>query len=331
MPKLNPSLSPVSLALLCGCTGSTGHKSNEKYYLVCANTKLQYWQSAAAGLLKEAKLVDVSGETVGPDTYDPQAEQQAFRSALAKKPAGILVSAADPNLMKADIDAAIAQGIPVITIDSDTPGSKRLCFIGTNNREAGIMGARRLVKEMNGKGNLVIYTMPGQVNLEERLHGYKDVLAENPGIKVIQTIDVKGDPRVAFDATNDMLDKAKVKPDAFACLEAIACKEVADVLDRKKITGKVVVAMDTDQGTLDWIKKGAIAATIAQKPFTMAYYGLMMLAELHLNPPASLDHNWSQDTQSSLPTFIDTGATLIDKSNLDNFVSARDADKGAGK
>ena len=298
MLKLTTITLSLSLALLCGCTGSTGHKSNEKYYLVCANTKLQYWQSAAAGLVKAAKLVDVSSETSGPDTYDPQAEQQAFRSALAKKPAGILVSAADPNLMKSDIDAAIAQGVPVITIDSDTPGSKRLCFIGTNNREAGIMGARRLVKEMNGKGNLVIYTMPGQVNLEERLHGYKDILAENPGIKVIQTVDVKGDPRVAFDATNDMLDKAKVKPDAFACLEAIACKEVADVLDRKKITGKVVVAMDTDQGTLDWIKKGAIAATIAQKPFTMAYYGLMMLAELHLNPPASLDHNWSQDTQS---------------------------------
>lgn len=330
MSKLNLTILCAGLAALTSCTGSTGHKSNEKYFLVATNVKVQYWQSATSGLMKAAKAVDVSAETVGPDTYDAQAEQQAFRTALAKQPAGILVSAADPNLLKADIDTAVGQGVPVITVDSDSPGSKRIGFIGTNNREAGVMGARRLVKELNGKGNVVLYSMPGQLNLEERMRGYKDVLAENPGIKIIQTIDVKGDPRVAFDSTSDFLDKSKVKPDAFACLEAIACKEVADVLDRKKITGKVIVAMDTDQGTLDWIKKGAIAATIAQKPFTMAYYGLKMLADIHLNKPASLDHNWAQDTQSVFPTFIDTGATLIDKGNVDSFITDRDADK-AGK
>jgi len=140
-------------------------------------------------------------------------------------------------------------------------------------------------------------------------------------------VDVKGDPRLAFDTTSDILDKGKLKPDGFACLESISCKEVADVLDRKKITGKVIVAMDTDPGTLEWIKKGAIAATIAQKPYTMAFYGLKMLADLHLNKPPSLDHNFAQDTQSPLPTFVDTGATLIDKSNVDSFISERDAAK----
>ena len=227
--------------------------------------------------------------------------------------------------MKADIDAAIAKGIPVITIDSDTPDSKRLVFIGTNNRQAGIMSARRAVKELNGRGNVVIYSIPGQANLDERLRGAKDTFAESPGIKVVEAVDMKGDPRVAFDRTTDIIDKGKLKPDAFVCLEAISCKEVADVLDRKKVTGKTVIAMDTDQGTIDWIKKGAIAATIGQKPYTMAYYGLKMLGDLALNKPATLDRNWSQDAQSPLPGFIDTGATLIDKSNVDAFISARDS------
>jgi ribose transport system substrate-binding protein len=308
-----------------GCTGKTGHKSNEKYYLVSANTKIPYWQGAASGLLKAAKELDVTAEVVGPDSYDPRAEQAAFRTAVAKDPAGILVSAADPNLMKADIDAAIAKGIPVITIDSDTPDSKRLLFIGTNNHQAAILGARRAVKELNGRGNVIIYTIPSQANLEERLRGYKDVFAESPGIKIVETVNMKGDPRVAFDTTSDILDKGKLKPDGFICLEAIAGKEVADVLDRKKISGKVIVAMDTDQGTVDWVKKGVIAATIAQKPFTMAYYGAKMLGDLHLNKPSTLDKNWAQDTTSPLPVFIDTGATLIDKSNVDAFISARDS------
>jgi ribose transport system substrate-binding protein len=157
-----------------------------------------------------------------------------------------------------------------------------------------------------------------------------DTLAEAPAIKVIDTVDVKGDPRVAFDTTNDLLNQ-KVKPDAFVCLEAIACKEVADVLDRNKVTGKVIVAMDTDQGTLDWIKKGAISATIAQKPYTMAYYGLMMLGDLYLHKPKSLELNFAQDTQSPLPVFVDTGATLIDKTNVDNFINSRDSANSAGQ
>lgn len=328
MSKLNAALLLSFLTILGGCTGSTGHKSNEKYYLVSSNVKLQYWQSAAAGLFKAAKQLDVSAEMVGPDTYDAQAEQVAFRSAVAKKPAGILVSAADPNLLKADIDAAIGQGVPVITIDSDTPASKRLTFIGTNNREAGRMGGERLAKEMGGKGNVIIYSMLAQANVEERLRGYKDALADSPGIKIVEVVNMNGDPRVVFDATSEIVDKGKLKPDAFACLEAISCKEVADVLGRKKITGKVIIAMDTDQGTLDWIKKGSIAATIAQKPFTMAYFGVKLLGDLFLNKLPTLDRNFSTDAQSPLPMFIDTGATVIDKSNVDGFLSARDSEKG---
>jgi ribose transport system substrate-binding protein len=330
MSKLNTTLISACVLALSSCTGSTGHKSNEKYFLVGTNLKVQYWQTANTGLLQAAKLEDVSAQSVGPDTYDPQAEQQAFKDAVSKQPAGILVSSATANLLKADIDAAIGQGIPVIAIDSDSPESKRLCFIGTNNRDAGLMGGRRLVKELNGKGNVVMYAIAGQPNVEERMHGYKDAL-EGSSIKIVETVDMKGDPRVAFDTTSDILDKGKLKPDAFACLEAIACKEVADVLDRKKITGKIIVAMDTDQGTLEWIKKGGIAATIAQKPFTMAYYGLKMLADLHLNKPASLDRAFAQDAQSPLPTFIDTGATLIDKANVDTFVSQRDSAAQAAK
>ena len=312
----------VLTLLLVGCAGGTGHKSNEKYYLVTTNVGIPYWQAAGTGLSRAARQLDVTAEMVGPDKYDPQAEQAAFRTTVAKGPAGIMVSAADARLLKTDIDAAIGQGIPVITIDSDAPDSKRLLFIGTNNREVGIMGGRRAVKELNGKGNVIMYTMPGQPNLEERMRGYKDVFADSPNIKIVDTVDVKGDPRVAFDQTNDIIEKGKLKPDAFVCLEAIACKEVADVLERKKVTGKLIIAMDTDQDTLDGIKKGKIAATIAQKPFTMAFAGIKILGDLHLNKPQSLDMNFATDTMSPLPVFIDTGATMIDKSNVDAFLKA---------
>jgi ribose transport system substrate-binding protein len=307
---------------LAGCASSR-HDPNEKYYLVTANTKVNYWQTAASGLSQGARSLGVLAEVAGPETYDPQAEAQEFRSVTAKKPAGILVSAADPAVMKAPIDEAISQGIPVITIDSDSPNSQRLTFIGTNNYQAGLMGGRTLVESLHDKGNVVFYTMPGQENLDERLQGYKNILADHPQVKIVDVVDVKGDPRVAFDATMDILNKGKLKPDAFVCLVSTACPEVADVLDRNKISGKVVVAMDTDADTIKWVQKGLIAATIAQKPFTMAYYGIRMLDGLHHYKLPTLTGNWAQNTQSPVPVFIDTGATLIDKTNLAAFQQAQ--------
>ena len=314
----------VSLPLMLGLAAcsSSRHEPLEKYYLVAVTTKLAYWQAAGAGLIKAAHGLGVAAEVVGPDNYDPKAEADAFRDAVAKKPSGILVSAADPAVMKDPIDAAVSQGIPVITIDADVPASKRLTFIGTNNYQAGLMGGHVLTERLHGKGDVVVFTMPGQLNLDERLQGYKNVISDHPQIKIVRIVDVKGSGTIAFDTTEEIV-KGKSVPDAFVCLTSTSCQEVADVLDREKVENKVLVAMDTDENTLNWIQKGRIAATIAQKPYTMTYFGTLVLDTIYHYKLPSLTGNWAQDTRSPLPVFIDTGATLIDKSNVDAFLKAQ--------
>jgi ribose transport system substrate-binding protein len=308
---------------LVGC-GESRHDVEEAYYFVVSNVKVPYWQAARAGFEAAGDLLKVKYEMVGPDSYDPQAQREEFRRILSqRKPTGILVSAADPEIMRAEIDQAIDRGIPVITIDSDAPKSKRLLFIGTDNYDAGRMGAQIAVKRMGGKGNVVIFTMPEQANLKERLQGYQEIFDTHSGIKIIETVDIKGDPRIAFDRMMELTEKGKVSADAFICLEALACPEVADVLSRNKVEGKTVVAMDTDPRTLEWIQKGMIAATIAQKPYTMAYFGLRVLDNLHHYKLPALGANLAQDTRAPLPSFVDTGATLIDQNNVAEFMKTQ--------
>jgi ribose transport system substrate-binding protein len=318
----------AAMAFFSGCGGR--HSTDEHYYLVTANKSISYWQGAGSGFFEAAKQMGVSAEVDGPDTYDPANERDAFHALLSKnpKPAGIIVSPADPDMMKPEIDAAIAADIPVLTIDTDSPGSNRLFFIGTNNYEAGQLGGQVLAKQLNGKGNVVVFTMPNQVNLEERIHGYKDVLEKYPGIKITQVIDIKGDPRIAFDQTQGMIDK-KEPVDGFVCLEAQSGKEVATVLDNNHLSGKkVIVAMDTDDKTLDWIKKGVIAATIAQKPYTMGYVGLKMVDDYHHSKTDISKMASTKGPLSPLPAFVDTGATLVDKNNVDEIIQGMNA---AGK
>jgi ribose transport system substrate-binding protein len=307
------------MLIQCACSSGARHASTEVYDLVTANTHIAYWEEASAGLSAAAKDLGVRAETIGPDTYDPQAEKEVLLKAIHQNlpPTGFLVSAADADLMRDAIDAAVAAGIPVVTIDADSPKSKRQFFIGTNNYQAGQMGGDIVVKEMNGKGTVIVFSLPAQANQDERLEGYKRAFARQPGIKITQVVDVHGEPAKVFDMTGELIAK-KALPDAFVCLESQSCAEIADALDRAKVQGKTIVAMDTIDDTISWIQKGMIRATIAQKPYTMAYYGLRAIDDLHHNKVSSLD-----DHRSSVPVFMDTGVTIVDKSNVGAFQSKR--------
>src|ERR1700722_6118782 len=230
---------PLMFVLSCG----SAHDSDEYYVLVSANLQVPYWKAAGAGFSKAASQFTVRSDFSGPQTYDPKAEADALDQAVQKKATGILLAVTDPSLLKAGIDKAVAAGIPVITIDSDAPASKRLFFIGTNNYQAGFTGGQRLAQELRDKGNVVVFTMPEQPNLQDRLRGYRDALEPHSGIKITRVVDIQGDPRIAFDTATQIVGKERDKVDAFVCLEAQSGKEVAGVLDSYHVAGKVVMAM----------------------------------------------------------------------------------------
>ncbi len=116
-------------------------------------------------------------------------------------------------------------------------------------------------------------------------------------------VDIQGDPRIAFDTTTQIIGKENDKVDGFVCLEAQSGKEVAGVLNSYHVSGKVVMAMDTDRKHWTGSRKAVIAATIAQKPYTMAFVGMQMLDNLYHHKPPSLDKDWSKDSFAPIPSF----------------------------
>jgi ribose transport system substrate-binding protein len=319
---------PLALAALAvlwmpGC--GARHSTKEVFYLVASNVSLTYWQTAIAGFKKAAAEYKVTVKVVGPDGYSPQEELDALQKAAATKPAGILVSVSEAAVLTPGIDAAIAAGIPVITIDSDAALSHRLYFIGTNNLEAGRLGGRRVIDKLGGKGNVAFFTLTGQPNTEERLKGFKDVFSSRPGITIATVADIKGDPHAAFDKAQELLALTGGKKiDAFVCLDSSSGKLVADAIKRAG-GGRLLVAWDVNPDTLQGIKDGLIDATIAQKPFTMGYLGLKALDEIFHNPQAQLSKDLSADAFAPYPAFVDTGSSLVDKSNAEAYFTAAQA------
>ncbi len=300
------------------------HEETERYVLVTTNINLPYWQEAQAGFQDAARALGVKAEMIGPTTYDPSAEVGMFRQVVEHHPAGICLSAARPEIFQAEIDKAIAQGIPVVCVDADVPNSKRVLFIGTDNFKAGRESVKRMAGLVSGRGTIVVISIPGQGNLDERVAGVADALKNFPALKLGKLLDDKGDLRNAYDQISEMLQK-KEKVDGIICLEATGGPGAASALHRLDLEGKVpIVAFDKDPETLGLIEKGAIASTIAQKPYVMSYYGLKFLDDLHHNAVREYK-DWRTAPTSPLPTWVDTGTAVVDKSNLAAFREAQSA------
>jgi len=78
------------------------------------------------------------------------------------------------------------------------PKSPQALFIA-QHLEAGRWADGASSEKLNGKGNVVFFTISGQPNTEERLKGFKDVFASKPDIRSWMWWISRAMARAAFD------------------------------------------------------------------------------------------------------------------------------------
>ena len=138
----------------------------------------------------------------------------------------------------------------------------------------------------------------------------------------MNVIDIQSDPRAAFDKAQELMALSGAqKIDAFIALESQSGKPVSDAVQRGGGKDRVVLAWDLNQDTLDAVKAGAIDATVVQKPYTMGFVGLKALDEIFHNPPKKLAWDSKSEMDAVFPEFVDTGTSLVDKSNVDAYIA----------
>jgi len=290
---------------------------DQLYIEVSALGNIDYFFDHKMGMEMVGKELGVRTEYVGPAEYDMNAMVAAMEQAIAKKPQGLVVVGFEPSL-NSIVDKAIGLGIPVVTVDADLPGSKRLAFVGTGNFTAGTVGGNKLASLIGGKGKVAIITKPGQSNLEERIAGYKAALATYKDIQIVQIADDQSDPVVAAQAAAALLQKY---PDlaGFACVEAAGGSGAATAVREAKKAGKVkIVSMDRGNEILDAIKEGVISASVAQQTALMPYYAVQILYNL-VNSKVAITSNNKAAGVLGIPAIVDTGAIIIDSGNYKFF------------
>src|SRR5205085_4741111 len=116
----------------------------------------------------------------------------AVEQTAARKPSGMMVVGWDPSALIPAINKAIEAGIPVVCVDADVPGSKRLAFIGTDWFDLGVRQGQAMVKALGGKkGKVAMQGLIEQFIDQQAFAGFKSV-AEKAGLTVMDPQQDKG-------------------------------------------------------------------------------------------------------------------------------------------
>ncbi len=270
-----------------------------------------FFDVARDGCLKRAKeLGNVECIYKGPIEHEPATQAQIIQDFITQKVDGLAISVADVAAMTKSIDAAAAAGIPVITFDADAPGSKRLSYIGTNNKDFGLaLGKQLLQLRPEGGKYAMVSGGPGAKNLAERVDGVREAL------KGSKWVEVQGSPTFCNDdstlAVQQMTDLRTATPDLAAIVpvggwpmfapegfKAFVNKNKKEI-DSGKLT---LVVADTLKMQLELLRDGYSNALTGQRPFEMG--------------EKSMDTLLAIKKGQKVPETIYTGLDLVTKDNV---------------
>ncbi len=275
------------------------------------NNPSQFWKIAEAGLRKYEKEAKIQVDMKMPPNGTPEDQNQIMQNLASQGYDAIAVSVIAPKDQLRILNE-VAEKTNLITFDSDADKSKRLLYIGTNNFEAGRALGERIAKILPTGGKIAIFvgTLSAD-NASQRLAGIEAAIKDHK----IQIVDKREDNTDRAKARSNVEDIINAHKDLnlVVGLWNYNGPAIAAAIEGLGKQGKVKAAVfDEDDATLDAIKSGTIEATVVQKPFQFGYLSAKWMHELATK---------NADTKKALPAngIIDTGVTVIDKSNVEAF------------
>ncbi|MDR1390207.1 MAG: substrate-binding domain-containing protein [Treponema sp.] len=263
-----------------GGTVSNETRQEELYSMVVFSKGSEYFNWCYAGFIAAAEAIGphIRTELVGAAEVDAAMEVKALEQLIAKKPNGVVVTSADSATLVPSINEAVRAGIPVVGFDVDSPDSDRLGFVGTDNTDFGRVAADIAAKLANGSGEVAILYVPGNVDLEKRLNGFKARCAERyPNLKVVLELNHEGEVVKAESVTTSLL-QANPGIDVIFVSEGLGCSGVAAAIRSLGMGDRVkVIASDFNTATNDLMKAGEVAATVVDDPYFIGWDAFLQI------------------------------------------------------
>lgn len=280
-------------------------KSDQKLKIAVSyhDTSLGFAVPIREGVQKAAKDLGVDATLIGPANGSAEEQVSELQTLITqKKVDGLAVSSASSSALKPVIAQAYNAGIPIISFNTDNPGSKQMAFIGQDLKKSGESLAERFKKELGSKkGKVVVFSVDtGAGWSHDRFSGFQEGM-KGSGLEIEGPVNTGDEPSQAFNAVQNAMTANK---DAIAIASLDCCSvDAAAKWVQQNNAGMPVVGFDVLPQTANYIRDGVVEFTISQNPSKQGYEAVKVLDDYLVK---------DKPIKS-----VDTGAQFVDKSNID--------------
>lgn len=243
-----------------------------------------FWSVVQNGVAQAGTDMGVEVQYQAPGTFDMVAMAQMIDAAVATNPQGLVVSIPDADALSASIEAAIAAGIPVISMNSGSDVAAELgvlTHVGQTEYEAGKGGGEKMGAA--GVTNAICVNQEvGNAALDLRCQGFADGLAESGGTSTVVGVEL-ADPtgaqqRISAALTGDSSIDGVLTLGPTGAAPALAALEDSGLLGTMKIA-----TFDLSPDVLDAIEAGNMLFAIDQQQYLQGYLPVVLLTLYNTN------------------------------------------------
>jgi len=208
------------------------------------------------------------------------------------------------------LEKAYAAKIPVVIVDTDVSWSRKVSYVGTDNRYGGKLAGEFIIKALHGKGKVALVTgIPGVRSIDDRQEGCLEALKTAPGIEIVAQQPANSERSLALTVMENILTSQPEINAVFASSDQMTLGAI-EAIDARGKTGKIiVVGFDAGEEALQAIRQGRIQAAVAQRPFLMGKLGVEAAYKAARGEPVEKR--------------IDTGTELITAENVEKYLRSK--------
>jgi ABC-type sugar transport system substrate-binding protein len=304
-------------------TGRGYSGSEEEYVWVSANAHLPLFVAHDhPALFQVGEELGVRVTIAGPDTVDIPGLVATVEQTAARKPSGMMVVGWDPSALIPAINRAVETGVPVVCVDADVPGSKRLAFIGTDWYDLGVRQGEAMVKALQGRrGKVAMLGLIEQAIDQQAFAGFRSV-AERAGLSVMEPQQDKGNQAEAARVAGALL-QAHADLAGIAGFDSESGPGMGQAIREAGKAGQLVATcVEAEEQHLRLLKEGVLTACIGQKRELFTYYGVRALHD-YVHATLQLSQNDRQAGMAPIPVSYNTGTYTVTRDNVDLFLTKK--------
>jgi ribose transport system substrate-binding protein len=226
-----------------------------------------FYQDLEAGLREAAtergfELVVQAGE------FDVAKQKDQVENFIVRKVNAIIVCPCDSKSIGTSVTAANRAGIPVFTADIAVlaEGPKIVCHVASDNIAGGRLAAQALRQALGGHGKVAIIDHPEVESVIQRVRGFEEEIAREPGLTIVAKLSGHGTKDLAFRTAEDVLQAHPDLDGIFGINDDSALGALAAVEKANRQGRVTIVGFDAVPEARQAIGEGKIYADVVQQP-----------------------------------------------------------------